>query len=64
MLGPYAKAIAGVLTSAALLLLTFLNGDETFTDINTREWVLIAVEIFAIGGIVYAVPNIPKKPAA
>ena len=64
MLGQYGKAIAGVLTTAGILLLTFLTGDETFSDVTQREWLQIAIELMAIGGIVYAVPNTPKKPAA
>ncbi len=64
MFGPYAKAIAATLTSAALLLLTFLGAEETFTDINTREWVQIAIELLAIGGVVYAVPNAKVDPPA
>ena len=57
MMGKYAKAIAGVLTTAGILLLTFLTGDETFADVTQREWVQIAIELLAIGGIIYAVPN-------
>lgn len=59
-LGPYSKAIAASLTAAGLLVLSFLTGDETFADINTREWVQIAIEVLGIGGVVYAVPNRPK----
>ena len=61
MMGVYGKAIAGVLTTAAILLLTFLTGDETFADITQREWLHVGIELLAIGGIVYAVPNAPKK---
>ena len=61
MLGQYGKAIAGVLTTAGILLLTFLIGDETFADVTQREWLQIVIELMAIGGIVYAVPNAPKK---
>ena len=61
MLGQYGKAIAGVLTTAGILLLTFLTGDETFADVTQREWLQIVIELMAIGGIVYAVPNAPKK---
>ncbi len=61
MFGAYGKAIAGVLTTAGILLLTFLTGDETFSDVTQREWLQITIELMAIGGIVYAVPNAPKK---
>ncbi len=62
MFGQYGKAIAGVLTTAGVLLLTFVTGDETFGDVSQREWLQIVIELLAIGGIVYAVPNAPKKP--
>lgn len=60
--GVYGKAIAASLTTAGLLLLGFITGDESFTDVSTREWIQIVIEVFGVGGIVYAVPN--RAPAA
>ena len=62
MFGPYAKAIAGILTTAGILLLTFITGEETFGDVTQREWLQVVIELMAIGGVVYAVPNVSKKP--
>ena len=61
MFGQYGKAIAESLTTAGVLLLTFLTGDETLASINTREWIQVTIEVLGVGGIVYAVPNAPKK---
>ena len=56
----YAKAIYGTIAAVIGSLALLLTGDEGFTDISTREWLIVAGEALAVGGIVFGVKNKTK----
>jgi hypothetical protein len=55
--GVVAKAIAGAIAAAIGSLLLVLQGNETFADVNTVEWLTVALNVLGTFGVVYRIPN-------
>jgi len=55
-----AKAVAAGAAAAIGSLLLVLQGNETFSDVNTVEWLTVALNVLGSYGIVWAVPNRPQ----
>jgi len=56
-IGQVAKAVAGGLAAAIGSLLLVLQGNESFADVNTVEWLTVALNVLGTYGVVWAVPN-------
>jgi hypothetical protein len=57
-----AKAIAAAISAALSALLLVVNGNETFANVTTAEWLSVVLAVVGTTGVVYAVPNGPKEP--
>ena len=57
-----AKSILAALAVAVGDLSTLLTGTQNLSDVTFVQWLLIASNILATWGVVYAIPN--KTPAA
>lgn len=55
--GVVAKAIAGAIAAAIGSLLLVLQGNETFADVNTVEWLTVALNVLGTFGVVYRTTN-------
>ena len=56
-LSPVAKAVAGGLAALIGSLLLVLQGNETLSDVNTVEWLTVALNVLGAYGVVWATPN-------
>ena len=55
-----AKAIGAGAAAAIGSVLLVLQGNETLADVNTVEWLTVALNVLGAYGIVWAVPNKPQ----
>jgi len=55
--GKVAKAIVALLLPGLALVATLLVGDQTLGDLNTLQWILIAIAVLGTPIGVYAIPN-------
>lgn len=53
------KAYGGGLAALIGSLLLVIQGNETLADVSTAEWLLVAINVLASYGIVWAAPNKP-----
>ena len=52
-----AKAVVAGLAAAIGGLLLVMSGPETFSDVTTVEWLIVAGQVLATFGFAYEVPN-------
>lgn len=57
-----AKAIGSGLAALIGSLLLVLSGNETFGDVTTVEWLLVALNTLGSYGITWSLPNKPPTP--
>lgn len=59
----YAKAIAAVVVAAAGALVVALGtGDTSFSDIDTKSWLVALLTVLGSGGLVWLAQNGPAAP--
>lgn len=56
-----AKAVAAGLAALVGSLALVISGNETFADVSTLEWLIVAGHVLGSYGFVWYVPN---KPAS
>lgn len=52
-----AKAVAAFLSVGVVMLLNFITGDESWSDVTTAEWLTVLAEMLGAAAVVWAVPN-------
>ena len=60
-LNPYAKSVVTGIMALVAALMVVITGNETLADVTFAEWLAVAAAVLATSGVVYAVPNRPKK---
>jgi hypothetical protein len=53
----YLKAIGGGIATGAFILTAYIQGEETFLDVTTNEWLWVLIGTLATFGITYVLPN-------
>lgn len=53
----YLKAIGSSIATAAFILSTYVQGEETIANVTTNEWLFVFIGFLASFGITYFVPN-------
>ena len=54
-----AKAVVAFVVPGLVLIATLLVGDQTLGDLNTLQWILVAVAVLGTPIGVYYTPNKP-----
>ena len=57
LIAKVAKAVAAAIAAAIGGLLLVMSGSDTFADVTTVEWLIVAGQILTVFGVAYEIPN-------